>query len=67
LDKVCAFPGVDRFDTIEARDVNSRPYTSSMAKSDWLHLRNVFEPDIRALEAALGWDCTKWLSEPDFG
>jgi hypothetical protein len=67
VDKVCAFLGVSSLDTVQEKNVNSRPYLHAMPKSDWLYLRSIFEPDIRALEAALGWDCTDWLREPDFG
>jgi len=66
LNKVCSFLGVEMLDVVQEKDVNSRPYVNSMAKSDWLYLRGIFEPDIRALEGALEWDCTDWLTEPYF-
>ena len=67
VNKVCAFLGLSSVNSVEGRRVNSRPYLQVMQRSDWLYLKSIFEPDIRALEAALGWDCTDWLSEPDLG
>jgi hypothetical protein len=67
VNKVCALLGVSPVDTVQERNVNSRPYLQTMQRSDWLYLKGIFEPDIRALEAALGWDCADWLTEPDFG
>jgi len=67
VNKVCALLGVSPVDTVQEKNVNSRPYLQTMQRSDWLYLKGIFEPDIRALEAALGWDCTDWLTEPDFG
>ena len=61
LERVCDFLQVSRFDGVQARVRNSRPYPSPMSDRARSYLRTVFEPEIRSLEALLGWDCSDWL------
>jgi hypothetical protein len=66
LNEVCAFLGIDPFKSIREQTVFSTPYVCSMSRREWRYLADLFEPDIRALESALNWDCSDWLREPRF-
>lgn len=63
LQKIFAFLGVRPLPLINAVNVESFPYSSSMSERERSYLRSVFEYEIRALERVLGWDCSSWLSE----
>jgi hypothetical protein len=66
MDEVCAFLGIGRLKSIREQTVFSTPYICSMSRREWHYLAGLFEPDIRALESALKWDCSDWLREPRF-
>lgn len=61
LERVCNFLNVDPLNAVEPFDFHSRPYKSPMSAREREHLRSVFELEIRALERALGWDCSSWI------
>ena len=62
MDAICDFLGVDPVQDLQVREVHSHEYDSPMSKSEWEHLRFVFEYEIRGLERLLGWDCSDWLA-----
>ena len=60
LDKVRDFLGVAPFRTVTNLTVNRQEYSAAMSEADRRHLQAVFEPEIAALETALGWDLEDW-------
>jgi hypothetical protein len=66
LNDVCLFLGISPFTAVRQRTFFSKPYVSSISRREWNHLAVLFEPDVRALESALNWDCSDWLREPRF-
>jgi hypothetical protein len=67
LDEICRFLGVESMEPVRKVNVHSRPYRSTMSRREWDYLKNIFEYEIRALERLLGWDCSRWLYEPEAG
>jgi hypothetical protein len=67
LNDVCAFLDINPFKAVREQIVFSEPYVTSISHREWRHLAELFEPDIRALEIALNWECSDWLREPRFG
>ena len=63
LQNVCDFLGVNSFLDIEAKDIHSRPYSSSISGREKEYLRSIFEYEIRGIERMFGWDCSNWLSD----
>ena len=63
LRDVCNFLEVGQIKDIEAKDVHSTFYESSMSDRERAYLRSVFEYEIRGIERVLGWDCGDWLAE----
>jgi hypothetical protein len=63
LQSVCRFLEVAPFQSIETKDVHSRPYALPMSDAEKEYLRSLYEFEIRGLERALGWDCSDWLSD----
>lgn len=63
LQNVCDFLGVNSFQDIEAKDIHSRPYSSSISGREKEYLRFIFEYEIRGIERMFGWDCSNWLSD----
>jgi hypothetical protein len=61
---VCTFLSIGEFKAVRRRSVFSETYATAMSHREWNYLAALFEPDIRSLEAALGWDCNDWLREP---
>jgi hypothetical protein len=66
LNKVCEFLKIRSYKEVQEKDLHSRPYSSSMSRREWLHLNDLFKPEIHMLESALNWNCSNWLREPDF-
>jgi hypothetical protein len=63
LAEVFAFLGVRPFPDLKRREVNEGRYAAPMAAADRDYLRALFEPEVRRLEALLGWDCSAWLTD----
>jgi len=61
LEKVCNLLGVTPFQSVEERNVHSRPYVTSLERNEKEFLRCVYEHEIKELERLLGWDCSAWL------
>jgi len=59
---VCQFLGVNSIDLVNVRKINSNRYNTSLDYKDKEYLLKAYEYDIKALERALGWDCSDWLS-----
>jgi hypothetical protein len=62
LNYVCEFLQVSQFKSIEAKNVHSRPYESSMSEKERNNLKSIFEPEIKELETELNWNCSEWLA-----
>ncbi len=62
LRDVCGFLGVDRFESVNPKQVHSRPYSSDIGDKEKEHLQLIFQHEIREMERVLGWDCSDWLS-----
>jgi hypothetical protein len=62
LERVAEFLGIGRFQLIEAKNVHSSHYISSITTQEKNYLKNVYEREIKALERILGWDCSDWLA-----
>jgi hypothetical protein len=62
LKDVCAFLGVNDFESVNPKDVHSHPYSLKISDKEKEYLRFIFEHEIRGLERTLGWDCSDWLS-----
>ena len=63
LQSVCSYLNVEPFQSIEVKDVHSRPYDSSITSREKEYLRSIFEYEIREIEQVLGWDCSDWLAD----
>jgi hypothetical protein len=63
LKRVCNFLNVGLLNAVEPMEFHSRPYKSPMSARERQHLKSIFELEIRALERALGWDCTSWIED----
>ena len=61
LDAICAFLGVAPMPPMSAKTENAGNYTAPIGDRERAYLEAVLEPEIRALEALLGWDCSSWL------
>lgn len=66
LNGVCDFLNIRPFENIQGERFFSQPYGCSITAREWRHLADKFAADIRSLEAALNWDCSDWLREPEF-
>lgn len=64
LDQICDFLGLERFTPTQARHEHVIAYASPISASDWSHLRDIFEYEIKNLERLLEWDCSDWLKQP---
>jgi hypothetical protein len=62
LARVAEFLGVAPFPAVHEKTVHAREYDTSMTGEERQYLVDVFEPEIRALERLLGWDCSAWLA-----
>ena len=62
LDRVCSFLGVPPLAEVKHREALASSYKSPMNEADRAFLREVFEPEVRRLEALLGWDLGGWLT-----
>ena len=61
--RIASFLGVAHFSPARDFVAHARPYEGEMSEEDRRYLAGVFEPEIRALERLLGWDCSDWLAE----
>nr|VFJ62252.1 MAG: Sulfotransferase domain-containing protein [Candidatus Kentron sp. DK] len=61
LSRVCNFLGIGQFKSIVPKNLNSRPYLSSITKMEKDYLRSIFEPETKKLEIELNWDYSDWL------
>ncbi len=61
LNQVADFLGIDQFENIEKKMIHARPYTTQMTTSEKDFLKKIFSSEIRMLEKALKWDCSKWI------
>ena len=62
LDAICAFLGVTPMPIVSAKAENVGEYAAPMGEREAAYLETVFQPEVRALEAQLGWDCSDWLA-----
>lgn len=60
LNEICDFLDLSRFDWPESRTVFSNSY-NDMSSGSRAYLERHFTPDIAALEALIGRDCSDWL------
>jgi hypothetical protein len=61
FDRVCTFLGVAQQPLASTGSRHVRSYDAPLDSEQRKRLQQVFEPDIRRLEAMLGWDCSAWL------
>ncbi len=64
IDRVCAFLGVASMQVDAHVTAHARPYGRPMTDQERRRVQSILEPEIRSLEAMLGWDCSEWLCEP---
>ena len=62
LDLIFQFLGVSPFFCREFRRRTRSEYESTMSEVDRSFLRDIYEPEVRALQSMLGWDCSHWLT-----
>ena len=60
LHEVCAFIGIAPPGVKEDRKAHVLPYSASLPREDRRWMMGLFEPQIRAVEEELGWDCSDW-------
>lgn len=60
LHEVCAFIGIAPPGVKEERKAHVLPYSASLPREDRRWMMGLFEPQIRAVEEELGWDCSDW-------
>ncbi len=63
LDQVYDYIGVDRQPFVREQVANVGAYQAPMGDRERAYLTEIYEPEITALEALLGWDCSDWLSK----
>jgi len=63
LAHVASFLSIAPFTPVQPVVAHACPYELPMREEDRRHLARIFEPEIRALERLLGWDCSDWLAE----
>jgi hypothetical protein len=63
LARVASFLDIAPFPPVQEIVAHARAYEEPMPEEERRHLARVFEPEIRALERLLGWDCSDWLAE----
>lgn len=63
LQQIFGFLGVTPLPLLNPVNVHGFPHTSRMSEAERTYLRSIFEQEIKALERALGWDCSHWLAE----
>ncbi|WP_394175038.1 sulfotransferase family protein [Thalassotalea litorea] len=61
LAKVTDFLQISPFPKIQAKDVHSRPYETTMSATERARLNDIYYYEIKQLERMLGWDCSAWL------
>lgn len=61
LTEVCRFLHLRPLENVVRKNVHSLPYASQMESRERDYLRDLFEPEIKGIERALGWDCSSWL------
>jgi len=61
LEKVTNFLEINKFGTVESKNVHSRPYNSSITTEEKEYLVNIYEKEIKNLEKMTGWNCSDWL------
>ncbi|HJU24793.1 MAG TPA: sulfotransferase [Casimicrobiaceae bacterium] len=66
LEQIAQFLGVPSFPPGEPIAANVRSYARPMLRDEWEWLATRLGPEIRDLEALLGWDCAAWLIPPRF-
>jgi hypothetical protein len=62
LQRLADFLGIGCFQFVEAKNVHSSRYISTITAREKDYLKNVYQYEIKALERMLGWDCREWLS-----
>jgi hypothetical protein len=62
LAEIATFLGLDPFPRAEPRTLHARKYPAGMTDRERAFLRELYEPDIRALERMRGWDLSDWLA-----
>lgn len=61
LNNIYQFLKISNYKTPSPRKVHSLPYELPIGKKEKDYLLSIFEPEIKALEKKLSWDCTSWL------
>ena len=61
--RIASFLGVATFTPVLPIAANAHAYEEPMTAADRRYLAGVFEPEIRALERLLGWECSDWLAQ----
>jgi len=61
LDAICRFLGVAPHDFDTSEEWHVGPDLGPMPEDARALLRGIYEPDVREVEALLGWDCGDWL------
>jgi sulfotransferase family protein len=65
LNKVTSILDIDSFGRVEPIDVHTGRYSQALSPDERRYLQRIFEPEIRALERMLAWDCSHWLRDGD--
>ena len=66
LARIAGFLDVPPFPDAEPIRANARRYERPMRRDEWEWLAERLAPEIRELEALLGWECSGWLEPPAF-
>jgi hypothetical protein len=61
LQRAFRFMGVSPVESAGPDRFPSLPHPGPMSESDRARLRDLYEPEVHALEKALDWDCSDWL------
>ncbi|MGE5142056.1 MAG: sulfotransferase domain-containing protein [Acidobacteriota bacterium] len=62
LFRIAAFLGIEPFPPVIPRIAHAYGYDHTMTDEERRQLVRRLEPEIRALERLLGWDCSAWLA-----
>lgn len=61
LGQICSFLSLSQFPLIVPLIKRKQSYTTTISEPEKQFLNDLFESEIRELEALLDWDCTDWL------
>jgi len=63
LSDISHYLEIPDFPKLDHKNVHSRAYLSTISTADFEYLMNIYDYEIKELEALLEWDCSDWLKQ----